>query len=791
MSATVDQELAELRRAHEELQKEHDAALVELQARNTALAQRNSEYGERIEQQAATIDVLKTMSASPGDALPVFRLIVERARAFCEADSATLALVDDNMLHLQAYVGFLVEQEYAAQFPRPVSSDTMLGRAIITHDTIQVPDVSVDPEHYTKGLGPQCAIIAVPLRRAGMPIGAISIGRSRPGEFSSVEVELLKTFAEQAVIAITSAETFRALQTRTSDLQQSLEYQTATSDVLKVISRSNFDLQPVLDTVVVTAARLCDADMAVIARREGGFLRGAAYYGYSPEYRSWVESLGAVPIDANNTVGYRAAREGRVVHVHDVAADPNYPTELIALGKQRTSLGVPLLRQGETIGMIVLSRQRVEPFIDRQIELVSTFADQAVIAIENARLLNEQREALEQQTATAEVLQIINASPGDLTPVFDAMLDKALDLCGAAFGNLWTYDGEMFHAAAVRRVPAPYADALQRTSALGTRSGTVLGQLAAGSAWTQILDAAAEGAYLDSDARAVIELGHARTIAGVALRKDGALLGAITIYRQEVRPFSDKQITLLQNFAAQAVIAMENARLLTETGEALEQQTATAEVLLVINSSPGNLAPVLDAMLEKAVRLCGAVSGALFTYDGERFHTMATLGVPAAGVEFRTKNPPTAQPGNVVERLLRTRRTIHTLDAMAGEGYLRGEPGPAVPEFGGARTMLDVPLLKDGDVVGFFSVLRREVRAFSEKQISLLENFAAQAVIAMENARLLNEVRQRQEELRITFENMGDGVAMFDGTQHLVAWKAATSFRHRLPGTARQPAARQ
>src|SRR6201989_3052837 len=222
MGAT-DQELGELRRANEELRRERDVALAELQDRTAGLAMRNSEYGERIEQQAATIDVLKVMSASPDDARPVFRLVVERARAFFEAEGASLALLHDGMLHLQAYDGFF-RPGYEADFPRQLSRTTMCGRAILARDVVEMPDLSLDPDYYARERPEQVqhAIIAVPLLRAGVPLGAIAIGRRRAGEFSAAEVELLKTFAEQAVIAITGAETYRALQARTSDLQVAL-----------------------------------------------------------------------------------------------------------------------------------------------------------------------------------------------------------------------------------------------------------------------------------------------------------------------------------------------------------------------------------------------------------------------------------------------------------------------------------------------------------------------------------------------------------------------------------------
>jgi GAF domain-containing protein len=336
----------------------------------------------------------------------------------------------------------------------------MLGRPILTHEVVLVDDLWADPEYALPDLARAAgwrSVMSVPILRAGLPIGAVAHARSKPGAFPAAEVELLRAFAEQAVIAITSAETYRALQARTSDLQETLEYQTAISDVLKVISQSAFDLQPVLDTVVGTAARLCEADQATIVRREGDLWRTVANIGFPPEYLAYYRSRGGSRYGPDvPSVAARAVREKAPVHIYDAAAVPGYPASSIKLGKQRTSLGVPLLREDEVIGILVLARQRVEPFTDRQIELVSTFADQAVIAIENTRLLTEQREALEQQTATAEVLQVINANPGNLAPVFETILEKAHSLCNVAVGSLSVYVDGIVHTAAMRGFSEEY-----------------------------------------------------------------------------------------------------------------------------------------------------------------------------------------------------------------------------------------------------------------------------------------------------------------------------------------------
>ena len=426
--------------------------------------------------------------------------------------------------------------------------------------------------------------------------------------------------------------------------------------------------------------------------------------------------------------------------------------EAVNLGRLRTVLGVPLLREGEPIGVLVLHRHRVEPFTERQIELVRTFADQAVIAIENSRLITETREALEQQTATAEVLQVINSSPGDLAPVFDAMLEKAMRLCEAAFGQLGIYDGGRFLTAAIRGVPAAFAE-YRRSNPPNYGPGTTPFRILAGERVIRSDDLKAEPVYQSGDPnrRAIVDLGGARSNLAVALRKDNEVLGFIQIYRQEVRPFTEKQIALLQNFAAQAVIAMENARLLTETREALEQQTATAEVLQVINSSPGDLAPVFDAIPEKAHALCGASHGALVTYDGEHFRAVATHELPAPFADL-LRQPFRPKPGWPQDQLLRGERLVHMPDASVLHGPAWDSPRARAAREAGLRALLMLPLRKDSRLLGYISANRLEPGPFSEKQIALLQNFAAQAVIAMENARLITETREALEQQTATAE---------------------------------------
>jgi GAF domain-containing protein len=423
-------------------------------------------------------------------------------------------------------------------------------------------------------------------------IGALTVYRQEVRPFTDKQIELVTNFAHQAVIAIENA---RLL----NELRESLQQQTATADVLKVISRSTFDLQTVLNTLVQSAARLCDADFAAVHRPRGDSYPYVASYGLPLEVVDYMRERRIVPGQRGSLVG-RVLTERRAVHIHDAESDPGYAlTEVSRIGRFHTILGIPLLREGEPIGVIVLGRNAVQPFNEKQIKLATTFADQAVIAIENTRLFEaEQRhtreltESLEQQTATSEVLLVISSSPGDLESVFNAMLQNAVRICDATFGNIYRWKDDALHLVAAHNTPPAWIEA-RRRSPLRAAQNLDIGRMIAAKKTLHVTDATTLPGYIDrSDPASVgaVELGGIRTALAVPMLRENELIGSFTLYRQDLRPFTDKQIELVQNFAAQAVIAIENARLLNELqqrtddlsqrtadlSESLEQQTATS-----------------------------------------------------------------------------------------------------------------------------------------------------------------------------------------------------------------------
>ena len=380
---------------------------------------------------------------------------------------------------------------------------------------------------------------------------------------------------------------------------------------------------------------------------------------------------------------------------------------------------------------------------------------------EVARLTRELKEALQQQTATSEVLKVISGSPGDLEPVFAAMLENAVRICDAKFGNIFRWDGGVFHLIATHNTPPAFAE-VRRRLPLRTAPENLIGRMVTTKMVVHVADLAAEQAYIDQRSPqyvAAVELGGVRTFLAVPMLKENELVGAFILYREEVRPFTDKQIALVTSFAAQAVIAIENARLLnelrqrtTDLTEALEQQRATSDLLQVISGSPGNLEPVFQAMLENAVTICGANFGNMFLYENDAFRTVALYNAPEAYAKARMGRSFHPPPESGLSRLAATKEVIQTADVRAAEGYTNRDPFfVAAVELAGIRTLIAAPLLQEGHLIGAIVIYRQEVRPFSEKQIEVVKNFASQVVIAIENSRLLNELRDRTSELERSY----------------------------------------
>jgi GAF domain-containing protein len=731
-------------------------ALVQNFAAQAVIAIENTrllnELRESLQQQTATADVLKVISRSTFDLQVVLETLIESAARLCRADKASFRLARGEFFHHAASFGYTAEQHrYMAEHPVPAKPDrgSTVGRVLVEGKAIQIEDTKADPEFSltnVPGFENVQTTLGVPLLREGRPVGVLVLMRSRIERFTEKQIELVTTFADQAVIALENVRLFEAEQQRTRELTESLEQQTATADVLRVISSSPGELEPVFQAMLENATRICEAKFGNLLLYEGTAFRVSAMHGDVPE---WIELRRRDPVlhfGPKNPL-QRIVTTRQTQHIVDTRADEAYVEgdvsfkTLADLAGARTLLMVPMLKENELVGLIGIYRQQVRPFSDKQIALVQNFAAQAVIAIENTRLLNELRQSLEQQTATADVLRVISSSPGELDPVFQAMLENAVRICEAKFGILHQYHDGAFHIGAMVGVPPILAKALVDRGAYVPPAGIPLDRLLKTKSTVHILDQTQEKVQPPSAI-----LGAARSHLSVPMIKEGEIVGAFTIYRTEVRPFTDKQIELVKNFAAQAVIAIENTRLLNELRQSLEQQTATADVLRVISSSPGELEPVFQAMLENAVRICGARFGNLSLFDGRELRIAVMHNAPPALEERRRGEPVIDLKRSIAGTLVRTKKVVHVTDLAAEEPYASS----VLAKIGGARTALAVPMLREDTLVGVIAIYQQDVRPFTEKQVELLTNFAAQAVIAIENTRLLNELRQSLEQQTAT-----------------------------------------
>src|SRR5580692_5110157 len=716
---------------------------------------------EAWQQQAATAEVLRLISAAPGDLKRVFSVILESATHLCQANFGTLYLAEGDFCRAVAmHNAPPAFTEFRSREPlAPITGTTVLARVAKTKRTIQVADMAAEAASYKNPqerrfvkLTRVRSLVTVPMLKDNELIGMITVYRQEVRPFSKGQVDLLTNFAAQAVIAI---ENTRLL----NELRESLEQQTATADVLKVISTSPGELEPVFQAMLENATRICEANFGNLLLRENDAFRIVALHGAPRPYLEERQRNPFVRPSRGSDLD-RLVNTKEIVHVPDLRMDKTAKNmEITKLAGARTLLSVPMLKENHVVGALGIYRQEVRPFTEKQIDLVKNFAAQAVIAIENTRLLNELRqrtddltESLEQQTATSEVLKVISSSPGDLEQVFQAMLENATRVCDAKFGTLFRFDGKNLDPAAHFGTPPELVEFQRRRGSYQPIPGSLLERVVRTKQATHTADRRAEPA-----SGPTARLGGARSQIAVPMLKDDVLIGAIVIYRQEVRPFTDKQVELLTNFAAQAVIAIENTRLLNELRqrtadltESLEQQTATSEVLQVISSSPGELDPVFNAMLENAVRLCEAKFGNLFLYDGEAFHAAALHRAAPAYAEARRQAVllRDLHPDVPLARVARTKQVVHAADARMERSYIEGDLAFSVlVDVAGARTFVIAPMLKEDELVGAFVIYRQEVRPFTDKQIELVKNFAAQAVIAIENTRLLNELRQRTDDL--------------------------------------------
>jgi GAF domain-containing protein/anti-sigma regulatory factor (Ser/Thr protein kinase) len=737
--------------------------------------QLETRLAEAIEQQGATSEILGVIRRSHTDVQPVFDTIVSSAVRLCGGLFCALYRFDGELLHHVAHHNYGPDalEEVRRLYPMHLTRGAGATRAILDRAVVHIPDVESDPEFQFHGLSRAIGVrsqLFVPMMRDGTAIGVIGVARAEAGPFSDTEIELLKTFADQAVIAVENVRLFTELQGSNRDLTTALDTQTATSDILRVISRSQTDVQPVFDTIVQSAVRLLRGRTGVLSRVAEEQLVLAAFTSTDATGDASLRALFPRPIHGSIHADLPLSRTYRTrvpVNIADTETDLGVPEVLRANARARgyrSWVTVPLLRQDEAVGTITVTRSEAGGFTAEEIELLETFADQAVIAIENARLFSELQErnealthahaqvseALEQQTATSEILKVIASSPTSTQPVFDAIARNAARLCSVGDSYIVLVEDDVLRAVSVtgELVAADY----NRQRAPVSRA-SVAGRAIVDRATIHIEDLASLSETEFPWGRALHRrFGH-RTMLATPLLREGAAIGAIVLFRFEVRPFSERQIELLKTFADQAVIAIENVRLFTELQAsnrelttALDTQTATSDILRVISRSQTDVQPVFDAIVESAVRLLRGYSGALTRVVGDQIElgTITSLG-EARDAVLKATFPHPLRSEQPHSRALRERAPLNIVDT---------ETDPRLPEdartytrLRGYRSWVVVPMLFHDEVIGGIAVTRREPGGFTEDEITLLKTFADQAVIAIENARLFSELQARTQEL--------------------------------------------
>jgi GAF domain-containing protein len=766
---------------------EREIALLRVFADQAVIAIENvrlfNETKAALERQTASSEILRVIGSSPTDVQPVFETIARSGVSVCAALGCAVFIVDGDMLRVAATHGVRPErlerfrQEYPAPLDAKIDSAQTIRERRVFHlaDIEHNPDASASDIENARLAGYQSRLM-VPMVRGDRALGLIAVTRQAPTPFSDQQVELLKTFADQAVIAIENVRLFTELQASNRDLTTALDKQTATSEILRVISTSPADAQPVFDAIVRSAVRLLSGSLsAAVSLLQGEELDLTAITSTNPAGDEAIRRLFPMALDHIPFVG-RVVRNRRPDFIRDVDADARVSSELKSIAHERgwrSCLWVPMIHGDTASGVISVTRQNPGSFAEEEITLLQTFADQAVIAIENVRLFTELdeknralteahaqvTEALEQQTATSEILRVISSSPTALEPVAQTIADSAGRLCNCAYSAVFRFDGELIHWLAARGVSGVQVEALRGVWPRVPDRETLVGRTILARETLHFHDAASDPTHAASlpTARAALAI---RSWLGVPIVREGEPIGVIALVRLEVRPFSEQEIALVQTFADQAVIAIENVRLFTELQAsnrdlttALDKQTATSDILRVISQSQADVQPVFDAIVSSAVRLLRAYTGTLTRIAGDQIELAALASTDeSADALTRALFPRSLHSEGLHVRAIRDRAPINVVDYETDPRWSVVQR--ARTRARGYRSWAVVPLLQHDDVIGTIAVTRREPGGFTDDEIALLQTFADQAVIAIENVRLVTELRERTGELTRSVEQL-------------------------------------
>ena len=739
---------------------------------------------ESLAQQTATAEILRAISAAPTDVQPVFDTIVASAARLLDGHSANVLRVVGDELQIAALTSISekVDTETRATFPVPLAEAGVARHAIRSRRPYIVTDVETDPLvtarlRYTAPLRGFRSMLMVPMLSQAHPIGVITVTRQSPGDYSENDVALLQTFADQAVIAIDNVRLFKELEQRNQDLTEALERQTATSSILEVISRSQTDVQAVFDAIVRSAVTLTAADIGAVLRTDGRQFFLAAQYGGDQERLKAVERLHPRPVDADS-LGGRAILRRAIQQVEDVEASPSLPDRSLSIARAagfRSNLVVPMLRGAEALGVISVARRDPGPFSGAQTELLKTFADQAVIAIENMRLFTELQEknqaltrahaevteALERQTATAQILRVISSSPTDAQPVFDTIVKSATRLCRGLFGALVQYDGALVHFVAQHNFPRQALEEVQRIWPTPPTRASGAGRAVLERAVVQIPDIELDPEYgLQRLSRAV---GHRSSIY-VPMLRDGAPIGVIIVARVEPGRFPENEVELLKTFADQAVIAIENVRLFKElqdrTGQlsrSVEQLTALGEVGRAVSSTL-DLATVLTTIVSRAVGLSGLDGGVVLEYDPDEQEFVHRAQAESGGALAAARRGTRIRKGEgIVGRTTMTLEPVQVSDITVPGSYVGPNRHNLIES--GVRAILAVPMVREGQLIGCLGVTRNQPGEFPTETIELLRTFATQSALAIQNARLYQEIEAKSRQLEVASQHKSEFLA--------------------------------